>query len=202
MLLLVAKAHETILKHQHPNVGRLVGPRHYHRIAETAEFMPWAADNDAYSGFDPDKYMLMLDKIQGVPGCLFVTAPDVVGDALKTDERFYVWEPALRVRGLPIAYVGQDGATVKTVPWADMSALFIGGSTQWKLSADAHALVEEAQRRGKWVHMGRVNTWRRLKYAKSIGVDSIDGTQFSMFTDTYLPRFSQMAAAPTQGRLE
>lgn len=55
-------------------------------------------------------------------------------------------------------------------------AWLIGGSTSWKLSAAAAGIVNEAKHRGKWVHMGRVNSRRRVLYAKSIGCDSVDGT--------------------------
>ena len=34
--------------------------------------------------------------------------------------------------------------------------------------------------------MGRVNTLRRLRYAESIGVDSVDGTKWARWRDTYL----------------
>lgn len=197
MLLLVHKAHKTLLEHQHPNVGRLVSPRHYGRVEDSAGVFKWAADNDAYSAWDRDRYVKMLERIEGVPGCLFVTAPDVVGDAWMTRRLFLQWSPALRSRGLPIGYVAQDGATT-SLPWHAFHALFIGGTTEWKLGEDARDLVYTAKDRGKWVHMGRVNTWRRLEYAKSIGVDSVDGTRLSMFTDTYLPRFTEMAAAPSQ----
>lgn len=202
MLLLVHKAHKTLLQHQHPNVGRLVSPRHYGRIAATPRAgMLWAADNDAYSAWDEKRYDRMLNALIGVPGCLFVTAPDVVGDSVGTTFLFHHWGPVLHGLGLPIGFVGQDGATGGGIPWKWIDALFIGGSTEWKLGPEAAELVYEAQDRKKWVHMGRVNTWRRLEYAKSIGVDSVDGTTLSMFTDTYLPRFSEMAAAPTQGAL-
>jgi hypothetical protein len=36
--------------------------------------------------------------------------------------------------------------------------------------------VRDARRRGKWVHMGRVNGLRRLRIALDFGVDSVDGT--------------------------
>jgi hypothetical protein len=160
----------------------------------------WAADNDAYSAWDEGRYEKMLDAVARIPGCLFVACPDVVGDAGATRELFRFWGYQLHDRRLPIGYVAQDGAG-EEIPWADIHALFIGGTTEWKLGHEAAELVYEAQDRGKWVHMGRVNTWRRLEYAKSIGVDSVDGTRLSMFTDNYLPRFSEMAAAPTQGAL-
>lgn len=202
MLLLVHKAHQTLLNHQHPNVGRLVSPRQYSRIADTPRAgMLWAADNDAYAAWDETRFVKMLNAIKGVPGCLFVACPDRVGDADATAELFERWSPAIRRRELPLGYVAQDGLIGDAVPWLVVDALFIGGTTEWKLGPEAADLVYEAKDRKKWVHMGRVNTWRRLEYAKSIGVDSIDGTSLSMYTNTYLPRFSELAAAPTQGAL-
>lgn len=204
MLLLVHSAHETLAR-EHPerNVARLLSPRQYSRVADTVRggFL-WAADNDAYSGFDEERYLIMLDTIEGVPGCLFVTAPDIVGDAKETRRLFEVWWHALKVRRLPIGYVAQDGATDFDLPWSRISALFIGGTTEWKMSENAAVLAVEAKMRGLWVHMGRVNTQRRIKYAKSIGCDSIDGTSMSMYRRTYVPRFSEYADAPTQGRFE
>lgn len=199
MLLLVAKAHETLLRIPQRNVGRFCGPRNHHRMADSvrAGFL-WAADNDAFNGFNPVKFERMLDDLEGVQGCLFVTCPDVVADAAATFHLYLKWSRPILGRGLPLGYVAQDGATPDELPWNGMSALFVGGSTEWKLSVDAARIVEAAKDRGKWVHMGRVNTWRRLEYAKSIGVDSVDGTKLSMWTDTYLPRFSEMAASPPQ----
>ena len=37
----------------------------------------------------------------------------------------------------------------------------------------------EARRRGKWVHMGRVNGLRRLRIALDFGVDTVDGTSLT-----------------------
>jgi hypothetical protein len=157
----------------------------------------WAADNDAFNGFDPVAYQRMLDELEGVPGCLFVTCPDMVGDADATFRLFLGWAQRVLRTGQPLGYVAQDGASTAAIPWDALSALFIGGSTEWKLSIEAETLVREAKHRGKWVHMGRVNSARRLKVAKSWGVDSIDGTQLSWFTDTELPaRIEQATAAP------
>lgn len=199
MLLLVSKAHETLTRYRYPHVGRLCGPRNYHRMGDTVRAgYVWAADNDAFSGFDPGRYMTMLDALEGTPGCLFVVAPDVVGDAEATFTLYLKWAGEILGRNLPLGFVGQDGATVADVPWNGISALFVGGSTEWKLGDAAAVLVKEAKDRGKWVHMGRVNSWRRLEYAKSLGVDSVDGTQLSWFTDTFLEQWSEYAKAPAQ----
>ncbi len=46
--------------------------------------------------------------------------------------------------------------------------------------------------------MGRVNTQQRMRYAKAVRVDSIDGTSLSWFRDTYLPNTLIHAAQPPQ----
>lgn len=199
-MLLVSKGLETLLRYDHRNVGRLIVPRSMGRVSETprAGFL-WAADNDAYNGFHEERYQAMIDKVEGVPGCLFVAAPDAVGDADETLRLFDKWLPILADRNIPIALVGQDGMTPDDVLWDHITALFVGGTTAWKLGPEAAELVAEAQRQRKWVHMGRVNTWRRVEYANAIGCDSVDGTSLSMFTDTYLRQFSEYALAPRQG---
>ena len=69
----------------------------------------------------------------------------------------------------------QDGLD-RDVPWDEFDVLFIGGSTEWKLSERAYDFVAEAKSLGKWVHVGRVNSWRRYKAFSDAGADSCDGT--------------------------
>jgi hypothetical protein len=164
-------------------LGRLISPRSGNAIRPGER---WAADNDAFLAWDEARFVKMLNRIDGKPGCLFVAAPDVVADARATLSRFWDWWYEIAGRGLPVALVGQDGAEGMDLPWDAIDALFIGGSTEWKLSAAAEVLAAEAKSRGKWVHMGRVNSRRRLRHAMEIGCDSIDGTGFSMFPDVYL----------------
>ena len=76
--------------------------------------------------------------------------------------------------------------------------MFVGGTTAYKMGAAAAACVREAKRRGLWAHMGRVNSGSRIKYAKSIGCDSCNGTRISLFTDRWLPLGLHYAGAPTQ----
>lgn len=142
----------------------------------------------------------MLSGIRGLEGCLFVTAPDVVGDSLTTTFQFHQWRPEMD--GLPVGYVSQDGLLDENIPWSDIDAFFIGGSTEWKMSDQAARQAREASRRGKWLHMGRVNSQQRMKYAKSIGCDSVDGTSLSWWKDVYIRKFADHAAAPIQSMLE
>lgn len=87
--------------------------------------------------------------------------------------------------GLPGAFVGQDGLTLELAEplWDRFDVFFIGGSTEWKLGPVARELAAEAKARGKHVHMGRVNSGKRVAYARLIGCDSVDGT-FLKFAPT------------------
>lgn len=140
----------------------------------------WGADSGCYGSgesFDFDLYMAYLWRIRRYAAtCLFVTVPDVVGDAAETARRWKEYAPHVRPLGLPLAYVAQDG--LEELPDADYQCLFIGGSasTEYKLSATAARLAQQAKAAGKWVHMGRVNSATRLKIAYNFGCDSADGT--------------------------
>ncbi len=138
----------------------------------------WAADNGRFSApqdYSDDGYLRWLDSMPR-EGCLFATAPDVVGDALATYALSLPMFPKIRALGYPVALVAQDGLEDLTIPWGAFDCLFIGGSTEWKLGPEAAAIAAEAKAHGKWVHMGRVNSKRRMVYAASIGCDSADGT--------------------------
>lgn len=191
MKVLVRAALRRALRVGRPEVGILVTPRHWHRsdlMLAARMGLTWAADNDGFGGVDGPRYLRMLRAISGVPDCRFVTVPDVVFDAATTLHHFASWEPVVRDFGLPPALVTQDGMTTEDVPWSRVEAVFVGGSDVHKEGADARSIVEEAQRRGLWTHMGRVNTVRRLRLAVEWGVDSVDGSSYAMFSDTKLPR--------------
>lgn len=196
MLLLVTTGHPDMDRYRHPCLGRLVQPRHYSSIRLTAEQgIPWAADNDCFQGLNEPEYLAMLAKIRGLPGCLFVTVPDVVGDHAATLELWGAWRGRV---DQPAAFVLQDGCD--EIP-SDADAVFVGGSTEFKMGAQAARLVGEAKRRGLWAHMGRVNSGRRIQYANAIGCDSVDGTGWAAFKRVHLRRGLALVAAPQQLRL-
>jgi hypothetical protein len=188
MIALVHAAPSTLERYRRSNLGVLCSPRRFYRDVEGWR---WAADNDAYSDWSEARFRRMLGALRGLPGCLFVTAPDVVGDAEATNFLFYEWLPKMRVCGQPVAYVTQDG--LHEPPWGEFEALFIGGSDEWKMGEANRALVVEAKRRGLWVHMGRVNGHQRIRYAKAIGCDSFDGTSMSWFRDRWLNEYAAHA---------
>ena len=87
---------------------------------------------------------------------------------------------------LPLAFVAQNAAEDLDLPWDRFVCLFLGGTTDWKLSAAARDLAAEATRRGKLLHMGRVNSDKRLRYAYDLRCDTIDGTSYSRFSKKLL----------------
>jgi hypothetical protein len=76
-----------------------------------------------------------------------------------------------------------------------LGALFIGGSTEWKLGPQAETLIAYAKTRGLWVHMGRVNSQQRIWEGARKGVDSWDGTKYSRWSKRWLPEAVDMQIA-------
>jgi hypothetical protein len=189
MLLLVSGASATLRRYHAPHaLGALLVPGAGNAVRPLAAAgLAWAADNAAFSGFDPGAFCALLGRIAGAPGCRFVACPDVVGDAAATLRLFEVWQPVLAALGLPVALVGQDGAERLALPWGRFQALFLGGSTAWKLGPGAAALAAEAKRRGLWLHLGRCNSRRRFRHAHGLACDSVDGSGFSRWPDRRIP---------------
>jgi len=171
----------------HERLGVLFTPQGGNYRVEPAG-PAWAADNGAFRGFDAVAFERMLDTLhqRALPNCLFVVAPDVVADHQGTMRLFEAWAPRLRRYGWPVAFVAQDGVTVATLPWAECDAVFIGGSTEFKLSETALALGAYAKARGHHLHVGRVNTKRRIAHFSGLA-DTVDGSRFSQWPDIAIP---------------
>jgi hypothetical protein len=189
LLILVSGGTEIVRKYKSPHIGGLITPRSGNDALKNYALrgIPWALDNDCFQSFDPHAYFKMLNTCKGIPLCLWVTAPDVVADARKTLSLFNIYEPVLRLYGYPVAFVAQDGIEKIKVPWEKLDCLFIGGTTEFKVGPAAEPFIKEAKQRGKWVHMGRVNSRIRMKYAQALDCDSIDGTGFSRFGNKNIP---------------
>jgi hypothetical protein len=158
----------------------------------------WALDNGAFSKkWSRARWLRTLERHAGTPGCLFAVVPDVVADAAATDELWSEWAPVVREHGYRPAYVLQNGC--ERVP-SDAAAVFTGGDTPWKLGSVAQRLVGQARAAGKWCHMGRVNSLRRLRIAAQDGYDSVDGTFLAYGPDKNLPRllaYLRLSSHPT-----
>lgn len=172
-------------------VGLMLQPgnRSHHYLGR---YDVWAADNGCFAKgrtFDEVAWLAWLVKLSAhATSCLFATAPDVLGDAAATWRRSSPALELIRERGYKAALVAQDGLVPGAVAWDVIDGLFIGGTTRWKLSAVVPTLVQAAKAEGKWVHMGRVNGYSRLRMAALIGCDSADGTFLKFSPDVNVPR--------------
>jgi hypothetical protein len=161
---------------------------------------------------------LVRKVIQMTPrDCLFATAPDVVGNGEATFHESRPWLVSIRHLKIPAAFVAQNGSERDLIPWGEFDVLFIGGTmecppcnyvrptteeekerkdcplcgaklVEWKLGPEAASITRDAIGRGIPVHMGRVNSERRMKYAISLGCTTVDGTYLKFGPDTNLPK--------------
>lgn len=149
------------------------------------------ADNGCFSGrWTADRWLSwLLDLPRTVR---FAVAPDVFDPTggpchEATRELWRTYAPLIRRHGFTPAFVGQVGANVDTIP-DDADVIFLGGTTEWKLGPTAEAITRQAKSDGRWVHMGRVNSLKRLRLADQWGCDSVDGTHLTYSPDVNLPR--------------
>jgi hypothetical protein len=171
-------------------IGCMATPAQSHRINPD---WTWAADNGCFSDtWQAGPWLRWLDRQPRT--ALFAVVPDVYADPDATDRLWERWAPAVRQLGYRCAYVTQDGCTA--VP-DDADVIFTGGTTAWKLSLEARALLDSRP-----AHMGRVNTLRRLRVAYRDGYDTVDGTFLTYGPDTNLPRLLRYLKAASHPTLE
>jgi hypothetical protein len=160
-------------------VGQLLTPLTRYRLRDPAK--PWAIDNGAFASLDIPAFQALLKREEHHRDqCLFVTVPDIVASAQRTRELFEHFKPMLA--GWPLALACQDGQEHLPIPWGEIAAVFIGGSTMWKSSAHVTHIVKAAKLLGKWVHAGRVNDPQRWKHFEEAGADSADGTGIARYS--------------------
>lgn len=160
-------------------VGQLLTPLTRYRLRDPNR--PWAIDNGGFAGLDIEAFKALLAReVHHHDKCLFVAAPDIVGSAQRTLELFAHFRPMLEP--YPVALVCQDGQEHLPIPWADIAAVFIGGSTNWKCSLHVEQIIRTAKLLGKHVHAGRVNDPQRWLHFERLGVDTCDGTGLARYS--------------------
>jgi hypothetical protein len=166
----------------------------------------WAADNGRFAADGPRKgwlghdawYRWLAGQVDryGAGPCRFAVAPDVPFSAEGTLRESAPWLERIRELGVPAAFAAQNGCDTLGLPWDALDVLFLAGGpenpgdpgTEWKIGPVAQRLTAEAHERGKWVHMGRVNSRKRLTVARAFGCDSVDGTYLAFGPDINLGR--------------
>jgi len=175
--------------------GIITAPHRWGVLRGIKQGRPWAFDNSAFSGnFDPVLFFRRLRRHEAYRStCLFVVCPDVMGNAIATMEKYRSFAWRIKELGWPVAFVAQDGQELFPFP-PEYDYLFIGGSTEWKLGEGADECIRRAKRDGKPVHVGRVNTLRRIRHFMMMEVDSIDGTTIAFAPNRELPKIAAAMA--------
>lgn len=147
----------------------------------------FAIDNGAWTCFMQNKAFndeKFIQLVEASGECAdFVVLPDVVQGGTKSFDLSSLW--LHKLRGLHLLFPVQDGMNVHDVEamlttHCDVG-LFLGGSTEYKL-ATMPFWGAMAARLGRWLHVGRVNTARRIRLCAEAGVTSFDGTSATMFS--------------------
>lgn len=158
-------------------------PLRYNKLAG----VPYGLDNGCFSGFKEKAFFDLVDEIrdgENQPDFIrpkFVCSPDIVGDAARTLDLFDHFKRKLI--GVPACLVLQDGIGNHRIPWAEISAVFVGGTDSFKTSPEALNACKVAKMLGKWIHVGRVNSGQLAVYWREIA-DSCDGSGVTRFADT------------------
>jgi hypothetical protein len=152
--------------------------------------LPFAIDNGAWSchqngkPFDSNGFLGLVERHGGAAD--FVILPDIVAggmDSLKRSESWIRRLPAIRKFLLPL----QDGMTEQAVGAFLLRyqncGLFLGGTTEYKLKT-MYGWGMVAHAFGRWYHVGRVNSRRRIRLCAEAGADSFDGTSATMYSCT------------------
>jgi len=141
--------------------------------------LPYGLDNGCFSEFKHKEWeRLLLDAEVHRPK--FVCLPDVVGDAARTLDLFAAFER--QTNGLPRALVLQDGIGNHRIDFSKLAAVFVGGSDAFKISPECLNACRAAKMLGKYIHVGRVNSYDRALAFKDIA-DSCDGSGMSRFDE-------------------
>lgn len=175
-------------QHEQQYLGFLINPaQQYATIRLQALDLCIGVDNAAFSGFNEKKYRNMLSRLEFFKQkILFVTAPDVVGNHIDTLKLFNSWYKELQ--HLPIAFVLQDGVSIQEIPFNNIDALFVGGSTEFKLSAYVQDIMLLGKSKNKYIHVGRVNSIKREALFLPYGMDSFDGTTVLFSPEIKIPK--------------
>lgn len=179
-------------------IGWLISPGSW---KTPPSWMPYALDNGAYGAFlnqqpfNDDLFLKLLESARFHYRPLWVAVPDVVMDAKSTLAMWPRWVPIIKniMPNVKLAFVVQDGMTPKDVP-SDANVIFVGGSTEWKFRT-----LRDWTSNFERVHVGRVNSERKLWQCLDAGVESCDGTGWMRGGEVRLKELERFLAATIKG---
>jgi len=154
------------------------------------EGFPYALDNGAWwahqTGLPFDSVAFWEVYRRFGDGADFVVLPDIVGGGLRSLVFSLRWRARMEWR-CPQLLAVQDGMTPALVAtFVDVGpdlGIFVGGTTEWK-ERTLPAWGKLAKARGAYLHVGRVNTARRIELCALVGAHSFDGSSASRYVAT------------------
>ena len=153
---------------KHPGkIGWIQSPKSW---VNPPYYMPYAMDNGAFKDFIPNEYLNHIVRSQKFHNPLWIALPDSLGNAKETLRLWDQWYPQVSKTKYKLAFVAQDGILPQDIP-KEAHCIFVGGTTNWKLK-NSYKFKGIAN----LLHIGRVNSTKRLQWALEIGADSCDGT--------------------------
>jgi hypothetical protein len=158
---------------------------------------PYGLDNGCFARFEENTWNRQVEEAERTEP-KFVCLPDIVGDARRTLELFELFKT--KTIGVHRALVLQDGIGNFNIPWNELSAVFVGGSDNFKIAPECINACKTAKILGKWVHVGRVNTSGRLQNWLDLG-DSLDGSGISQYDKMLEDLLTLINAENKQGYL-
>lgn len=142
----------------------------------------WMLDNGAWSahqhGKRLDEAAFLRHLVAWGRHADMVVAPDIVAGGRESLTMSMRWHFACAYNCRRVLVAVQDGieaSDLDDVPLGHRTGIFVGGTTAWKL-ATLRQWGELARRRGCWLHVGRVNSSRRIRMCQDAGAHSFDGT--------------------------
>lgn len=158
-------------------------------VWRTEGFARYVLDNGAWADFqagrqfDDKAFEMLIDELGA--GAEWIVLPDIVAGGMRSLEMSLRWSNRC-LSACPMVLIAvQDG-----MQESDLAHLvgrnvgvFLGGSTEWKLTTMAQ-WGSFCARRGVYYHVARVNTERRMWIAIAAGADSVDGTSATRYAVT------------------
>ncbi len=149
----------------------------------------YALDNGAWSAFTQAKPFdvpaFERALVRFAPAADWTVLPDIVAGGHASLETSLRWMRRVLDAGPRALLAVQDGMAITDVATfvGPRVGLFVGGSTAWKWQT-LPAWAELARRSSCWLHVGRVNTSKRIHACGDVGATSFDGTSPSRFAVT------------------
>jgi hypothetical protein len=147
---------------------------------------PYALDNGAWGCFqrnepwDSGRFRACVEAVGADAD--WIVLPDVVAGGLSSLALSLSWLAELAGRVLLPVQDGMSPADIRPHVGGRVG-IFVGGTTSWKL-ATLNRWGQLARETGAWLHVGRVNTARRIGQCGDVGAHSFDGTSVTRFANT------------------